>query len=83
MKVIFTNSDAFSNMQRLVNPKHTELHQLQQRNATHLPEFIEHYWEDEVLVVITKTHGLKSHVWNPFKDRYHDVDWVCFMQQIA
>ena len=81
--MIDKNSDAYKTVEMNVNPCNTELALMQSGIARHLPEYIAHYVEDEYLVVVTKTHGIKKKSMMPFTDKYHDVQWVYWFNTSA
>ena len=84
IKVVARYSDAYRSVGEHINPEHTELALMQRGNAVHLPEYIEHYWDADYLVIVSKTHGVrKGSTWNPFRDAYHEVNWIYYFQQAA
>jgi hypothetical protein len=58
IKMINRHSDEYKSIGRLVNPHHTELAMLQSGQAKHLPQFVEHFWDPDYLVIVTRKHGL-------------------------
>jgi hypothetical protein len=81
--MINRRSEAYKAVGRFINPEHTELALLRSRAVLHLPEYIEHYWTDDFLIIVTKTHGLRQKSWNPFNVKYHDVEWIYYFNQTA
>lgn len=75
-------SEAYKAIGRYVNPENTELVQMQ-KGKKHLPEYIDHYWEEDYLVIFSKTHGKRRHSINPFSDAYYDVQWIYYFNQVA
>ena len=88
IKMISRHSEAYKAVGKYVNPNHTELALLQTRKAKHLPEYIEHYWSDDYLVVVTKRHGLKKKGLGGVMSKmagsgYYEVQWIYYFNQVA
>lgn len=80
--MIHRDSEAYKAAGKYVHPEHTELYLLQNR-ATHLPEFIEHYWTDDYLIIVTKAHGIRKSKLNLLGDTYHEVKWIYYFNQVV
>lgn len=84
IKMVSKKSEAYKAVGKYVNPENTELTLMQSRKAKHLPAYIDHYWDDDYLIIITKQHGIKKlNLWNPFKDSYCEVQWIYYFNQAA
>ncbi|KAI3636199.1 hypothetical protein MIR68_005551 [Amoeboaphelidium protococcarum] len=87
IKMISCDSEAHKMISKYVNPSNTELALMKSGQAKHLPQYIEHYWNEEYLVIITKTHGIKKSgddksVFSLFSgDKYHEVQWIYYFNQ--
>ncbi|KAI3647396.1 hypothetical protein MP228_007617 [Amoeboaphelidium protococcarum] len=87
IKMISCDSEAYKMISKYVNPSNTELALMKSGQAKHLPEYIEHYWNEEYLTIITKTHGIKKSgddksVFSLFTgDKYHEVQWIYYFNQ--
>lgn len=82
IKCIDRKSPAYTQLGRLINPMHTELSLLKQ-GAKHLPEYIEHFCDEDYMYIVTKRHGIKKTGWNPFEEKYHEVQWIFYFNQAA